>query len=1254
MTPRFQAGGALAAGALYVQRRADSLLPQALLRGELCYVLAPRQMGKSSLRARTREALRKAGVATVSIDLTTIGIAESGGADFYFGLITEVAQQLDVTDPADFWRHHDGLSAVQRFVHYLRDVARELSGPLVVFVDEIDTLLLMPAAQRDDFFAALRALYNARADDPAFCRLTFCLLGVAMPQDLMSDPGRTPFNIGRGIPLNDFAWEEGAPFIESLAASSGNPERLLRAIFSWTSGHPYMTQRLCQAAVEERATGPSSEEARIDALVEQLFLRRGRVLDASLAATEKCFGREQEQRSQRTAAMLHLYERLRAGQRVPAQGHDPIQMELRLTGMAAEREDADGPFLVVRNRIFAAVFDPAWVGDKIAERRLSEPLSLWLASGGHDELLLDGSALHTALAWAERRDDLTDVEHRFLRKSLALSRAREQRQRRWLQLGLLPLALAAGAMAVAWHTAESNRRRSEVLAQIEIGLRATSLAQQPRREAAALQAGILAVAPALRRGLQVPQQAAAGLAAAVSRGRRSLLLHGLGSEAARLAFSPDGAHLAAGNGTALRIFAATTGRPLITVSGPGAEINDLVYSADGRHIAAASVDGTVQIFRAEDGTARTILRDPAYPLLTLDFDPEGKRLLVGSSRGDAAPLIRIFAVPSGQLLSTLPGPAAYLTAIVFSPDGQRIVATSSDGTAWLYDGTGKLLSVLRGHCELLLGARFSPDSARLVLTGFDGRAQLFDSASGLPGPVLSGHKAYVRAAFSPDSQLLATSGDEGTVILWDPRSATLLQTLRGHEAPIRAVSFSPDGRRVFTASRDGRARIYSARTGQHLATLHGHTSPLKGMAISAEGGRIATASTDGTIRLWSGTTGTWQAVLRGHSGAVSSVSFSPDDTRLITTSFDGNVHLWDAHTGQPLSILRGHTAIIHRARFSPDGQRIVTASGDHTARLWDLKSSQPALVLRGHSAEVQAASFSPDGSRVATASTDGTVRVHDVHSGAALLTLVGHRGLIISAVYSPDGQLLATAGSDGTARLWEAGSGRMLAVGADHGASLSQVLFSRDGGLLISIGDDRTARLFDVRSRRTTAILRGHTDEVWSAAVSPDGGRLLTTSKDGTARLWALPTGVPMAVLRGHTKLIDTGSFSPDGGRIVTTSWDQTARLWDGHSGQPLAVLSGHNQRLMDATFSPDGTRIATASEDQTARLWDGLTGRPLTPPASSDLLLPVEAEDADPESAPMLPIDRLPELLSSACQLLRYQPEYEAVAAQCGASLPE
>ncbi len=408
----FVAGGTVqAGGGVYLERSADRDLLEHCRAGDFSYILTSRQMGKSSLMIRTAERLTAEGVLPVIVDLTEFG-AQTSAEQWYKGFLTVVQDTLSLKTPVSAWWATQADHAFgHRFTRYLREVVlAERSERLVIFVDEIDTTLRLNFT--DDFFTAIRFLYQLRAVDATLQRLSFVLIGVATPGDLIKDVARTPFNIGHRIELTDFTAEEAQALTTHLAVPAPYDRDLVAWTMRWTGGHPYLTLRTIRSLAE--SPPPEWTAEAVDERINALFFREGGETDSNLQfvrdmLTKKAFDRE---------AVLRTYGRARRGEQVPDQELDLVTSWLKLSGVVCRREG----WLRVRNAIYEEVFDERWVRDHLRlnvnwRRRLSR-----LAAGL--VLLVVLALIPIAIyAWQQK----TEAEHQTLLVEIERDEAKRQR-----------------------------------------------------------------------------------------------------------------------------------------------------------------------------------------------------------------------------------------------------------------------------------------------------------------------------------------------------------------------------------------------------------------------------------------------------------------------------------------------------------------------------------------------------------------------------------------------------------------------------------------------------------------------------------------------------------------------------------------------------------------------------------------------------------------------------------------------------------
>lgn len=1008
----FKAGGSLTEAHFYIERDADKSLPASLMCGELCYVLAPRQMGKSSLRYRAAQILRtQHGVYCASVDLTKLGGSTTNATDWYYGLLHEIAQELggDILSNAakDFWLDQDRLPIVQRFARFIRDILlSHIRQQIVIFIDEIEMVRNLPFSG-DDFIAAVRALYNARADDAEYNRITFCLLGVVQPGDLIVNERITNFNIGRRIELEDFTRDQLAPLRKGLQPAGGNPDALLDTIFGWTHGHPYMVQSVCNALLSSHDStspiAPGNEAACVNEVVESIFLQRTSHRDPNLDYAEKNFRRSDN--DPRVTKILAMYAQLVRGEYLVADGRDSAQTALLLTGLAAVRSDQHGRRLEIRNKVFATVFDEAWVRAQQVERSLTDPLLRWLESRRSDDYVLRGDALRSADQWATGRFDITSDELQFLQACWRV-RGAEDHARIEAAHALAALEKAERERALgAAH--ERDRKRTNRLLSLMVGIlfaavgatyvfyareRGTSsklgMALRETKEALSQKEA------ALLRARNAEQQAtdALGKAQTAEKNAKDSL-----NEVARARDEASRAREKAENALA--------------------------------EVAKASNEASQARKKAEDALAN-----------------EKKQRAIAELALKREKAARDESFIKGRKLVKLGQSNTAYQAMMLASGLQPIDALRKALIAVEpYKLTLKTSPQLEPEAAVAMNALIKSLQALIMLQ-----------------PVLRQNAPVTSAIFAPNGHDVLSTSYDGSVRIWDSRTGEIVSDLRGHKRTVDAACYSPNGYRVLSASRDNTAVIWNAQFGKPIVELNGHTKWVRSVSFSPDGMMVSTASEDGTARLWDAATGTQHAVLGGHTMPVFVANFSPNADRVVTASSDGTARIWDSKYGLTRFILRGHTKPVRTAVFSPDGKSILTASDDGSVRLWNAHSGKLTSILYEHTNQVYAASFSRDGKLVISASADGSAKIWNAKNGN-VTSLRGHIGAVRIANFSRDGSRAVSAGDDGTARLWDTLSGSTLGVFAHHQRSVYAANFSSDGSKILTAGQDGLIYIYDTR-----------------------------------------------------------------------------------------------------------------------------------------------------------------------------------------------
>jgi WD40 repeat protein len=290
-----------------------------------------------------------------------------------------------------------------------------------------------------------------------------------------------------------------------------------------------------------------------------------------------------------------------------------------------------------------------------------------------------------------------------------------------------------------------------------------------------------------------------------------------GTGVTAVAYSPDGRFLAAATySNAVQVWDGTGHELLRTIEEPSqstadplympGEISSLAFSPDGALLAAGigrnvyydGGHGCVWVWEAQTGERLAIGRTTG-PVQLVRFSPDGTMLAsaeVGETyarggRGlvlwDARTLQALWVL---KMMGESPGLYDPLSPEVYDPSEVVCSLAFRRQPGGLMAGVGQTLAEAgRGAGALVAIWNLDTGATRQV-----------------PEP-----PGATCVAYSPNGALLAVGTREGTVRVWDGDGGWLVATLEGHTAALRGSAFSPDGRMLASWDDSGTVRLWERR-----------------------------------------------------------------------------------------------------------------------------------------------------------------------------------------------------------------------------------------------------------------------------------------------------------------------------------------------------------------------------------------------------------------------------------------------------------
>ncbi|GFR49400.1 hypothetical protein Agub_g11452 [Astrephomene gubernaculifera] len=287
-------------------------------------------------------------------------------------------------------------------------------------------------------------------------------------------------------------------------------------------------------------------------------------------------------------------------------------------------------------------------------------------------------------------------------------------------------------------------------------------------------------------------------------------------------------------------------------------------------------------------------------------------------------------------------------------------------------------------------------------------------------------------SFAPGaSEAVAASCVDGSVAVWNVQDYSLEGRVQEGAQAGGALSCVLTRDVIISGWGDGTIRCHSRTAaasssssctplwvlpGAHcLASSVGVTA----LGLSASGNVLVSGGQGGELRVWELRCRELAAHMKLHCDRVTDVAVTADEGHVVASSEDRSWSLWDVRGERPRASWRCQAAVRGLA-VAPDKVSVATVSLDRKVQMWDVRSPEPRWTkVEAHAVEGGCVAGDNRGATFATGGADAAVKVWDWRTGAEVASGAVHTAPVTKLSYSPDDRTIVSVAMDGSMAFWQ-------------------------------------------------------------------------------------------------------------------------------------------------------------------------------------------------------------------------------------------